>query len=85
MIHDFLFETSVMFFPGSPTKRRMQNIGNVSILGMFVMYFFTAVFGYLTFYGEKNLFTLYHSLMPVHCQRVSTTLSYRQEVERNPK
>ncbi|XP_058498788.1 sodium-coupled neutral amino acid transporter 3-like [Solea solea] len=34
----------------NPTKRRMQNIGNVSILGMFIMYFFTATFGYLTFY-----------------------------------
>ncbi|XP_037553315.1 sodium-coupled neutral amino acid transporter 3-like, partial [Nematolebias whitei] len=33
----------------NPTKRRMQNIGNVSILGMFIMYFFTATFGYLTF------------------------------------
>uniref|UniRef100_A0A665U1W5 Sodium-coupled neutral amino acid transporter 3-like n=1 Tax=Echeneis naucrates TaxID=173247 RepID=A0A665U1W5_ECHNA len=36
----------------NPTKRRMQNIGNVSILGMFVMYFLTAIFGYLTFYAE---------------------------------
>ncbi|KAG7224305.1 hypothetical protein INR49_000548, partial [Caranx melampygus] len=36
----------------NPTKRRMQNIGNVSILGMFIMYFFTAIFGYLTFYGK---------------------------------
>uniref|UniRef100_H2RTS2 Solute carrier family 38 member 5b n=1 Tax=Takifugu rubripes TaxID=31033 RepID=H2RTS2_TAKRU len=36
------------------TMRRMQNIGNVSILGMFTMYFFTAVFGYLTFYGEET-------------------------------
>uniref|UniRef100_A0A8D0AL14 Solute carrier family 38 member 5b n=1 Tax=Sander lucioperca TaxID=283035 RepID=A0A8D0AL14_SANLU len=38
----------------NPTKRRMQNIGNVSILGMFIMYFLTATFGYLTFYGERN-------------------------------
>ncbi|MED6242998.1 hypothetical protein ATANTOWER_013148, partial [Ataeniobius toweri] len=36
----------------NPTKRRMQTIGNVSILGMFIMYFFTAIFGYLTFYGR---------------------------------
>uniref|UniRef100_A0A665U238 Sodium-coupled neutral amino acid transporter 3-like n=1 Tax=Echeneis naucrates TaxID=173247 RepID=A0A665U238_ECHNA len=34
------------------STRRMQNIGNVSILGMFVMYFLTAIFGYLTFYAE---------------------------------
>lgn len=32
----------------------MQNIGNVSILGMFIMYFLTATFGYLTFYGETS-------------------------------
>uniref|UniRef100_A0A8C5G727 Sodium-coupled neutral amino acid transporter 3-like n=1 Tax=Gouania willdenowi TaxID=441366 RepID=A0A8C5G727_GOUWI len=38
----------------NPTKRRMQNIGNVSILGMFIMYFFTATFGYLTFYGKGS-------------------------------
>lgn len=30
----------------------MQAIANVSILGMFVMYLLTAIFGYLTFYGE---------------------------------
>ncbi|KAM5146026.1 sodium-coupled neutral amino acid transporter 5 [Mantella aurantiaca] len=34
------------------TKTRMQNVANVSILAMFVMYLMTAVFGYLTFYGE---------------------------------
>ncbi|XP_008316721.1 sodium-coupled neutral amino acid transporter 3-like [Cynoglossus semilaevis] len=38
----------------NPTKRRMQNIGNVSILGMFTMYFFTAIFGYLTFYDNTE-------------------------------
>lgn len=47
---------SAILFPSSPTKRRMQNIGNVSILGMFIMYFLTATFGYLTFYGENNIF-----------------------------
>ncbi|KAJ6655323.1 hypothetical protein lerEdw1_005515 [Lerista edwardsae] len=34
------------------SKRRMQNIANVSILAMFVMYLLTATFGYLTFYGK---------------------------------
>ncbi|XP_063792094.1 sodium-coupled neutral amino acid transporter 5 [Pseudophryne corroboree] len=34
------------------TKTRMQNVANVSILAMFVMYLMTAVFGYLTFYGD---------------------------------
>ncbi|CAB1441398.1 unnamed protein product [Pleuronectes platessa] len=38
----------------NPTKRRMQNIGNVSILGMFIMYFLTAIFGYLTFYENTE-------------------------------
>ncbi|XP_072537836.1 sodium-coupled neutral amino acid transporter 3 [Salminus brasiliensis] len=35
-----------------PTKKRMQNIANVSILAMFIMYLLTAIFGYLTFYGS---------------------------------
>ncbi|KAM8934569.1 sodium-coupled neutral amino acid transporter 5 [Pelodytes ibericus] len=34
------------------TKSRMQNVANVSIFAMFVMYLLTAVFGYLTFYGN---------------------------------
>ncbi|KAJ8259152.1 hypothetical protein COCON_G00181640 [Conger conger] len=36
----------------NPTKKRMQNVANISILAMFVMYLLTAVFGYLTFYGQ---------------------------------
>lgn len=36
------------------TKKRMQNVANVSILAMFVMYLLTALFGYLTFYGEVD-------------------------------
>ncbi|XP_067408292.1 sodium-coupled neutral amino acid transporter 5 [Emydura macquarii macquarii] len=34
------------------SKRRMQNVANVSILAMFIMYLLTAIFGYLTFYGN---------------------------------
>lgn len=51
----------------NPTKRRMQNIGNVSILGMFVMYFLTATFGYLTFYGntEAELLHTYSKVDPL--------------------
>ncbi|KAM9752546.1 sodium-coupled neutral amino acid transporter 3-like [Menidia menidia] len=51
----------------NPTKRRMQNIGNVSILGMFTMYFFTAIFGYLTFYGntEAELLHTYNKVDPL--------------------
>ncbi|XP_061591572.1 sodium-coupled neutral amino acid transporter 3-like isoform X2 [Cololabis saira] len=51
----------------NPTKRRMQNIGNVSILGMFIMYFFTAIFGYLTFYAntEAELLHTYSKVDPL--------------------
>ncbi|KAI5610126.1 sodium-coupled neutral amino acid transporter 3, partial [Silurus asotus] len=36
----------------NPTKKRMQNVANISILAMFIMYLLTAIFGYLTFYGN---------------------------------
>ncbi|KAL1021005.1 hypothetical protein UPYG_G00007490 [Umbra pygmaea] len=36
------------------TKKRMQNVANISILAMFVMYGLTAIFGYLTFFGAVN-------------------------------
>ncbi|KAH0628902.1 hypothetical protein JD844_010529 [Phrynosoma platyrhinos] len=36
------------------SKRRMQNVANVSILAMFCMYLLTAIFGYLTFYGKEK-------------------------------
>uniref|UniRef100_A0A8C3G811 Amino acid transporter transmembrane domain-containing protein n=1 Tax=Cyclopterus lumpus TaxID=8103 RepID=A0A8C3G811_CYCLU len=51
----------------NPTKRRMQNIGNVSILGMFIMYSFTATFGYLTFYEntEAELLHTYSKVDPL--------------------
>ncbi|TSN76594.1 Sodium-coupled neutral amino acid transporter 3 [Bagarius yarrelli] len=35
----------------NPSKKRMQNVANISILAMFIMYLLTAIFGYLTFYG----------------------------------
>ncbi|XP_017323613.1 sodium-coupled neutral amino acid transporter 5 [Ictalurus punctatus] len=38
----------------NPSKKRMQNVANISILAMFVMYLLTAIFGYLTFYGAVN-------------------------------
>uniref|UniRef100_A0A671XWZ6 Amino acid transporter transmembrane domain-containing protein n=1 Tax=Sparus aurata TaxID=8175 RepID=A0A671XWZ6_SPAAU len=48
-------------------SKRMQNIGNVSILGMFIMYFFTAIFGYLTFYEntEAELLHTYSKVDPL--------------------
>ncbi|KAH0616630.1 hypothetical protein JD844_027890 [Phrynosoma platyrhinos] len=36
----------------SRSRKRMQNVSNVSITGMLVMYLLAALFGYLTFYGE---------------------------------
>ncbi|XP_057674205.1 sodium-coupled neutral amino acid transporter 3-like isoform X2 [Corythoichthys intestinalis] len=51
----------------NPTKRRMQNVGNISILGMFIMYFLTATFGYLTFYEntEAELLHTYSKVDPL--------------------
>ncbi|KAF4089837.1 hypothetical protein AMELA_G00042780 [Ameiurus melas] len=37
-----------------PTKRRMQNVANVSISLSFLVYLVSALFGYLTFYGQVN-------------------------------
>ncbi|KAM9324091.1 sodium-coupled neutral amino acid transporter 5 [Gastrophryne carolinensis] len=46
------------------TKSRMQNVANVSIFAMFIMYLMTAVFGYLTFYGNVEAEML-HTYMTV--------------------
>uniref|UniRef100_A0A672T8X3 Sodium-coupled neutral amino acid symporter 2 n=1 Tax=Sinocyclocheilus grahami TaxID=75366 RepID=A0A672T8X3_SINGR len=35
------------------SRRKMQNVANVSFLGMFVMYLLAALFGYLTFNGDE--------------------------------
>ncbi|EMP31916.1 Sodium-coupled neutral amino acid transporter 4 [Chelonia mydas] len=34
------------------SRKRMQNVSNISIAGMLIMYLLAALFGYLTFYGE---------------------------------
>lgn len=49
------------------TKKRMQNVANISILAMFVMYLLTALFGYLTFYGavESELLHTYSRVDPL--------------------
>ncbi|KAJ8259992.1 hypothetical protein GJAV_G00175830 [Gymnothorax javanicus] len=51
----------------NPTKKRMQNVANISILAMFVMYLLTAVFGYLTFYAnvEAELLHTYSKVDPL--------------------
>nr|XP_055024508.1 sodium-coupled neutral amino acid transporter 3 [Misgurnus anguillicaudatus]XP_055024509.1 sodium-coupled neutral amino acid transporter 3 [Misgurnus anguillicaudatus]XP_055024510.1 sodium-coupled neutral amino acid transporter 3 [Misgurnus anguillicaudatus] len=36
----------------NPSKKRMQCVANISIFAMFFMYLLTAIFGYLTFYGN---------------------------------
>ncbi|XP_063303024.1 sodium-coupled neutral amino acid transporter 4 [Pelobates fuscus] len=36
----------------SRSRRKMQNVSNVSIAAMLAMYLFAALFGYLTFYGD---------------------------------
>ncbi|XP_063289214.1 sodium-coupled neutral amino acid transporter 5 [Pelobates fuscus] len=49
------------------TKSRMQNVANVSIFAMFIMYLLTAVFGYLTFYGnvESEMLHTYMKVDPM--------------------
>lgn len=49
------------------TKKRMQNVANISILAMFVMYLLTALFGYLTFFGavESELLHTYIKVDPL--------------------
>uniref|UniRef100_A0A671WMX2 Solute carrier family 38 member 5 n=1 Tax=Sparus aurata TaxID=8175 RepID=A0A671WMX2_SPAAU len=49
------------------TKKRMQGVANISIMAMFVMYLLTALFGYLTFYGnvESELLHTYSRVDPL--------------------
>ncbi|XP_022043161.1 sodium-coupled neutral amino acid transporter 3-like [Acanthochromis polyacanthus] len=49
------------------TKKRMQNVANISIMAMFVMYLLTALFGYLTFFGavEPELLHTYSRVDPL--------------------
>ncbi|XP_020653312.3 sodium-coupled neutral amino acid transporter 5 [Pogona vitticeps] len=63
------------------SKRRMQNVANVSILAMFVMYLLTAVFGYLTFYEtvEAEMLHTYSKVDPgdklILCVRLAVLLA----------
>uniref|UniRef100_A0ACB8FPA3 Uncharacterized protein n=1 Tax=Sphaerodactylus townsendi TaxID=933632 RepID=A0ACB8FPA3_9SAUR len=45
------------------SQKRMQMVSNISFFAMFVMYFLTAIFGYLTFYEnvQSNLLHKYQS------------------------
>lgn len=37
----------------------MQNVSNLSILTMLIMYMMSALFGYLTFYGKEEIVKLH--------------------------
>lgn len=39
----------------------MQNVSNLSILAMLIMYMLSALFGYLTFYGTSSSHTHTHT------------------------
>ncbi|KAG8523966.1 Sodium-coupled neutral amino acid transporter 3 [Galemys pyrenaicus] len=60
-----------------PSKRKMQQISNLSIAVMYVMYFLAALFGYLTFYDgvESELLHTYSKVDPfdvlILCVRVA--------------
>ncbi|XP_004676193.1 PREDICTED: sodium-coupled neutral amino acid transporter 3 [Condylura cristata] len=60
-----------------PSKRKMQQISNISIAVMYVMYFLAALFGYLTFYDgvESELLHTYSKVDPfdvlILCVRVA--------------
>ncbi|KAM3595328.1 uncharacterized protein V6R79_021790 [Siganus canaliculatus] len=49
-----------------PTKRRMQSVTNVGISLSFLLYFISALFGYLTFYGhvDSELLLGYDTYLP---------------------
>uniref|UniRef100_A0A8C5B0Y8 Solute carrier family 38 member 3b n=1 Tax=Gadus morhua TaxID=8049 RepID=A0A8C5B0Y8_GADMO len=78
-----LFCSSSWFLPSCelgrtcPTKKRMQQVSNISILVMYTMYFLAALFGYLTFYGnvEPELLHTYSRIDPydtlILCVRVA--------------
>ncbi|CAK6952506.1 sodium-coupled neutral amino acid transporter 3-like [Scomber scombrus] len=65
----------------NPTKKRMQQVSNISILVMYTMYLLAALFGYLTFYGkvEPELLHTYNRIDPydtlILCVRVATLIA----------
>ncbi|KAK1339267.1 hypothetical protein QTO34_019947, partial [Cnephaeus nilssonii] len=57
MAFSFLCHTSVLPIYcelQSPSKKRMQNVTNTAIALSFLIYFISALFGYLTFYGNRR-------------------------------
>lgn len=45
--------------PCSRSRKKMQNVSNLSILTMLIMYMLSALFGYLTFYGKEKIVQLH--------------------------
>ncbi|XP_040189062.1 probable sodium-coupled neutral amino acid transporter 6 [Rana temporaria] len=69
MAFSFLCHTSVLPIYcelRSPSKSRMQNVANLGIFLSFVVYFMSALFGYLTFYDqvESELLQSYSKFLP---------------------
>ncbi|KAG9481280.1 hypothetical protein GDO78_010489 [Eleutherodactylus coqui] len=69
MAFSFLCHTSVLPIYcelKSPSKSRMQNVANLGIFLSFLIYFISALFGYLTFYGkvESELLKSYSRFLP---------------------
>ncbi|XP_004597689.2 probable sodium-coupled neutral amino acid transporter 6 isoform X1 [Ochotona princeps] len=69
MAFSFLCHTSVLPIYcelQSPSKRRMQNVTNTAIAFSFLIYFVSALFGYLTFYDkvESELLQGYTKYLP---------------------
>ncbi|XP_059188635.1 sodium-coupled neutral amino acid transporter 3-like [Centropristis striata] len=60
-----------------PTKKRMQNVANISVLAMFIMYLLTALFGYLTFFGavESELLHTYSQVDALDVQILCVRLA----------
>ncbi|XP_064148626.1 solute carrier family 38 member 6 isoform X7 [Loxodonta africana] len=57
MAFSFLCHTSILPIYcelQSPSKKRMQNVTNTAIALSFLIYFISALFGYLTFYGSST-------------------------------
>uniref|UniRef100_A0A671VJ75 Solute carrier family 38 member 4 n=1 Tax=Sparus aurata TaxID=8175 RepID=A0A671VJ75_SPAAU len=48
------------------SRKKMQNVSNLSILTMLIMYMLSALFGYLTFYGKSGDAELLHTFTKVY-------------------
>uniref|UniRef100_F6V7U9 Solute carrier family 38 member 5 n=1 Tax=Monodelphis domestica TaxID=13616 RepID=F6V7U9_MONDO len=61
-----------------PSQRRMQNVANMSIGAMFLMYGLTATFGYLTFFGhvEAEMLHMYSQTdLLILCVRLAVLMA----------